>query len=481
MPFKKLDIIEPILKAVNAEGYETPSPIQEHAIPILLSGKDIMGSAQTGTGKTAAFAIPILQNIMQKSKRDGIKALILTPTRELAMQIKESFDNYGKYLPLKTVVIFGGVKQKSQVDKIRRGCDILVATPGRLLDLMNQYIVKLHAVEYFVLDEADRMLDMGFIRDVKKIVAKVPNKRQTMLFSATLPKSIVSLADAILTNPERVSITPVETTLDTIQQTVFYVDAKNKIRLLLGILKNNDYTSVLVFTRTKRNANTVAKHLFEKKISAVPIHGNKSQSARTTALKEFKAGNVRVLVATDLAARGLDIEDLSLVINYNLPEVPETYIHRIGRTGRANKNGISMSFCSEEEVPLLQAIQKHISMYIPVDETHPYHSIFEEKAEYTNKNSKSKSNNSKKLSVEHQKIEKAPVVAKKSDSKAFSEKIRHSQPKKKKLQVIGTEKKKGWAKAKPKSKSYGPRSENSSTTSRNNSSKNKNYSRKNSK
>ena len=479
MPFKKLEIIEPILQAIKTEGYEKPSPIQEHAIPILLSGKDIMGSAQTGTGKTAAFAIPILQNIMKNTRGNGIKALILTPTRELAMQIKESFDNYGKNLPLKTVVIFGGVKQRSQVDKLRKGCDVLVATPGRLLDLMNQYIVKLHAVEYFVLDEADRMLDMGFIRDVKKIVAKVPKKRQTMLFSATLPKSIVNLADSILTTPERVSITPVETTLDTIQQTVFYVSQKNKFKLLLNILKKNDHKSVLVFTRTKRNANTVSRMLQERNVSAAPIHGNKSQAARTAALKEFKAGNVRVLVATDLAARGLDIDDLSLVVNYNLPDVAETYIHRIGRTGRANKNGLSMSFCNEEEVPLLQAIQKHISMYIPVDDTHPFHSIFDENADYSKKKPKGRKPNSNKLTVKYTKRVVVKTKPQKNDSTAITDKIKNSQAKKKKEPLTGIEKKKGWAKAKPKSRSYGPRdSNNSFSKNRNTSKTKKNYSTK---
>jgi len=477
MPFKKLEIIDPILKAINSEGYEKPSPIQEHAIPILLSGKDIMGSAQTGTGKTAAFAIPILQNIVNNSKRDGIKALILTPTRELAMQIKESFDNYGKNLPLRTVVIFGGVKQKSQVVELKKGCDILVATPGRLLDLIGQYIVKLNKVEYFVLDEADRMLDMGFINDVRKVIKKVPEKRQTMLFSATLPKSIINLADSILTNPERVQITPVETTLDTIKQTVFYVTQKNKFKLLLRTLRETNYKSVLVFTRTKRNANTVARQLTDKKISAVAIHGNKSQSARTRALKDFKENKVQVLVATDVAARGLDIEDLSLVVQYNLPDVPETYIHRIGRTGRANKNGIAMAFCNEDEVTLLQAIQKHIDMYIPVDENNPYHSIFTETTEIKIKNgnkSPARKPASKKLNVQHR--QKVIQPKKKNDSTAITEKIRHSQPKKKKS-TPGVEKKKGWAKAKPKSKNSGSKKYNFSTT-RNTSSSKKNYSNK---
>lgn len=378
MPFKKLEIIEPILKAIESEGYIKPSDIQEQAIPVLLNHKDMMGSAQTGTGKTAAFAIPILQNIMEKNQRDGIKALILTPTRELAMQIKESFDNYGKYLPLKTVVIYGGVKQKSQTDKLRRKCDILVATPGRLLDLMNQKFVHLDKIDYFVLDEADRMLDMGFIKDVREVVAKIPGTRQTMLFSATLPKSILSLARTILTDPVRIQITPEEATLDAIQQKLYYVKNKKKSKLLINLLNNNDYDSVLVFTRTKRNADTVMKHLTEKNILTVVFHGNKSQAERTRSLDAFKQKRARVLVATDVASRGIDIDGLSLVVNYHLPEQAETYIHRIGRTGRAEKKGIALSFCSPEELSFLKDIQKHIQMVIPVEDNNPYYEMFTE-------------------------------------------------------------------------------------------------------
>ena len=390
MPFQKLKIIKPILDSIKQEGYKVPTPIQEQAIPILLSKKDIMGSAQTGTGKTAAFAIPILQNISESDKSNNIKALVITPTRELAMQIKVSFDAYGSNLPLRTVVIYGGVKQKHQKDRIKKGVDILVATPGRLLDLVNQKIINLSKVEYFVLDEADRMLDMGFIHDVKKIISKLPTKRQTMLFSATLPKSITNLAKAILIDPERIQITPVETTLDTIKQELYYVKQTDKIKLLLKLLKNKDYKSILVFSRTKRYANKIAKQLLDNSVSAIAIHGNKSQSARTEALFLFKQNKVRVLVATDLASRGLDIEELSLVINFNLPDVPETYIHRIGRTGRANKKGKAISFCNEDELSLLKGIQKHIKMEIPVNRDHPYDITFTENINPKIRNSKSK-------------------------------------------------------------------------------------------
>ena len=356
-----------------------------------------MGSAQTGTGKTAAFAIPILQNITESNQTKAIKALILTPTRELAMQIKASFDAYGSNLPLKTVVIYGGVKQKPQTDKLKRGVDILVATPGRLLDLINQKYIDLSKVEYFVLDEADRMLDMGFIRDVKKIISFVPSKRQTMLFSATLPKSILDLASSILQDPVRVQITPVETTLEAIKQSIYYVKPGDKIKLLLHILKDKTYKSVLVFSRTKRFANRIAKQLIDNHVSAIAIHGNKSQSARTEALYSFKQNKVRVLVATDLASRGLDIEELSLVINYNLPDVPETYIHRIGRTGRANNKGLAISFICEEELSLLKAIQKHIKMDILVEREHPYDVVISETTQIKkSNNSDSKQSNSKK-------------------------------------------------------------------------------------
>ncbi|MBU1144984.1 MAG: DEAD/DEAH box helicase [Firmicutes bacterium] len=380
MSFKKLEIIEPILRSLETEGYEVPTPIQLQSIPVLLSGKDVLGSAQTGTGKTAAFAIPILQNLTIEQQdvksRRVIKALISTPTRELALQIKESFQVYGKHLKLKTIVVFGGVPQRSQTEAIRSGVDILVATPGRLLDLINQKIVHLDQVKYFVLDEADRMLDMGFIHDVKKIIAFIPTKRQTMLFSATMPKEISSLASSILIHPIRIAVVPVETTIDAIDQSVYFVTKKSKTKLLIHLLKSKDVTSALVFSRTKHGANKIVKDLLLEKVNAEAIHGNKSQSARQQALHLFKTNKIQVLVATDIAARGLDIEKLSHVFNYDLPEVPETYIHRIGRTGRAGLEGKAISFCSEEELPLLKDIQRHIKKQLPVIKDHPYIVVF---------------------------------------------------------------------------------------------------------
>jgi len=419
MSFHKLEIIQPILDSIHQEGYEIPTPIQEQAIPVLLSKQDIMGSAQTGTGKTAAFAVPILQNIINTSKRDGIKALILTPTRELAMQIKVSFEAYGRNLPLKTVVIYGGVKQKSQTEQLKKGPDILVATPGRLLDLIDQGFINLSHIEYFVLDEADRMLDMGFIRDVKKIIAKVPTKRQTMLFSATLPKSILDLANSILINPVRIQITPVESTLDAIKQSIYYVSTGDKLKLLLNILRDKSYSSVLVFSRTKRFANRIAKTLLDNSVSAIAIHGNKSQSARTEALYSFKQNQVRVLVATDLASRGLDIEDLTLVVNYNLPDVPETYIHRIGRTGRANKKGLAISFVCEEELPLLKEIQKHIKMDLPVNREHPYDIVYNEVVSYSVSTNKQTKSPTQKKKVDH-KITPRNYAPRSKNQKSYS-------------------------------------------------------------
>lgn len=375
MSFEKLSLIEPILKSLKNEGYTKPTPIQEQAIPILLERKDLLGCAQTGTGKTAAFAIPILQLLHQAElykKAVGIQALILTPTRELAIQIDESFAAYGRYLKLKHTVIFGGVSQKSQTDALRDGVDILIATPGRLLDLMNQRYVKLDHIKIFVLDEADRMLDMGFIHDVKKVIAKLPVKRQTLFFSATMPKEISSLANSILTNPTRVEVTPVSSTANTIKQSLFYVDKKDKKALLLNLLKDKSIVTALVFTRTKHGADRVTKDLNHAGIKAEAIHGNKSQNARQRALSNFKLQHTRVLVATDIAARGIDVDDLSTVINYELPNIPETYVHRIGRTGRAGASGVSLSFCDAEEKEFLKDIQKLIGKSIPVVEDHPY-------------------------------------------------------------------------------------------------------------
>ncbi len=373
MAFKKLSIIEPILKAVAAEGYTIPTPIQQQAIPIVLQRKDLLGCAQTGTGKTAAFAIPILQILHeQKPLSQGIKVLILTPTRELAIQIDESFASYGKYTGIRHTVIFGGVSQLHQTNALRRGVDVLVATPGRLLDLMTQGYVRLDQLQIFVLDEADRMLDMGFIHDVKKIIAKLPSKRQTLFFSATMPPEIQKLAHVLLTHPAKVEITPPASTVDKIEQSLYFVGKQEKPDLLLHLLKDKAIVSALVFTRTKHGADKVARILQRYNIRAAAIHGNKSQNARQDALTDFKNGTLRVLVATDIAARGIDIDDLTHVFNFDLPNVPETYVHRIGRTGRAGNTGIAISFCSVEERDELKDIQKVIRKSIPVIQDHPF-------------------------------------------------------------------------------------------------------------
>ena len=376
MSFEDLKLIEPILRALKTEGYTTPTPIQEQAIPIILQNRDLLGCAQTGTGKTAAFAIPILQLLyqdrLQHKEQKTIKALILTPTRELAIQIDESFAAYGKHTGLKHMVLFGGVSQNPQTDALRRGVDILVATPGRLLDLINQRFVHLEHIRMLVLDEADRMLDMGFVHDVKKIIAKVPVKRQTLFFSATMPNEIQQLANTILTNPEKVEVTPVSSTADTIQQALFYVEKSDKKSLLLHVLKDKAIKNALVFTRTKHGADKVVKDLVRVGITAEAIHGNKSQNARQRALTNFKNRTTRVLIATDIAARGIDIDELTHVINYELPNIPETYVHRIGRTGRAGLNGIALSFCDQEEIEFLKDIHKLIAKQIPVEDGHPY-------------------------------------------------------------------------------------------------------------
>lgn len=376
MSFEKLNLIEPVLRALKTEGYTKPTPIQEQSIPVLMQRKDLLGCAQTGTGKTAAFAIPILQLLhedeLYKKAPNGIKTLILTPTRELAIQIGESFAAYGKHLRIKHTVIFGGVPQRSQTDALRTGVDILIATPGRLLDLMNQRFVRLEQVKMLVLDEADRMLDMGFIHDVKKIIARVPAKRQTIFFSATMPSEIAGLANSILTNPVRVEVTPASSTADTIKQKLYFVDKGNKKSLLIDLLKDRSINTALVFTRTKHGADRVAKDLNRAGVSTEAIHGNKSQNARQRALKNFKLQKTRVLVATDIAARGIDIDELSHVINFELPNVPETYVHRIGRTGRAGASGVSISFCNAEEKAYLKDIQKLIGKPIPVVEDHSY-------------------------------------------------------------------------------------------------------------
>ena len=376
MLFKDLNLIEPIQKALKAEGYIEATPIQEQAIPPLLERKDVLGCAQTGTGKTAAFALPILQLLFNEKKNEtgnrSIKALLLAPTRELAIQIGENFVSYGKYTGIKTTVIFGGVAQGPQTHALRAGVDILVATPGRLLDLVNQKIVNLNHIKFFVLDEADRMLDMGMVQDVKRIIAHIPKVRQTMLFSATMPTEIGKLADSMLKSPVKIAVTPISSPIEIIEQSMFFVDKKHKKELLVHLLKDKSIVSALVFSRTKHGANKITQELEKVGITAQAIHGNKSQSARQLALSNFKEGKTRVLVATDIAARGIDINELSHVINFDLPEVPETYVHRIGRTGRAGLGGIAFSFCDHEEKEWLKGIQRLIGKDIPVVEDHPY-------------------------------------------------------------------------------------------------------------
>jgi ATP-dependent RNA helicase RhlE len=376
MTFKELEIIDPILKSLRERGYTQPTPIQEQSIPILLRGKDLLGCAQTGTGKTAAFAIPILQNLYlnkdQQNKRRKIRALIVTPTRELAIQIEESLTNYGKYTGIRNTVIFGGVKQGGQTQSLNRGVDVLVATPGRLLDLMNQGFIALRDVQYFVLDEADRMLDMGFIHDVKKIIEKLPTKRQSLFFSATMAPEIVKLSRKILGDPEKVTVTPEKNTAEKVEQSIYFVDKRSKPKLLVHLMEREPVNSTLVFSRTKHGADKIVRLLGKAGINALAIHGNKSQGARQKALGNFKDGSTNVLVATDIAARGIDVSELSLVINYDLPNIPETYIHRIGRTGRANAAGAALSFCDVEEKPYLKDIQKLINQKIPVIDGHPF-------------------------------------------------------------------------------------------------------------
>lgn len=373
--FIKLGIAQPIIEALQAQGYSTPTPIQEQAIPAALAKKDILGTAQTGTGKTAAFSIPIIQLMAENpNPPKSIKALILTPTRELALQIDESIEAYSANIDLKHAVIFGGVKQGAQVDAIRKGVDIMTATPGRLLDLMQQGYIDLKNIQFFVLDEADRMLDMGFVHDVKKVIAKLPLKRQSLFFSATMPKEVVKLSQSILVDPVRVSVAPVSTTAEKVAQKMFFVDQKNKKFLLRHLLENSqkEIPTVLVFTRTKHGADKVVKDLTKMKISAQAIHGNKSQNARQTALTNFKNRTTRVLVATDIAARGIDIDELTHVINYEIPNIPETYVHRIGRTGRAGNSGVAWSFVDWEEAPFIKDIQKLINQIIPIEENHPF-------------------------------------------------------------------------------------------------------------
>ena len=373
MNFRDLGLTAPILKALTQEGYTDPTPIQRKAIPPALAGRDVLGCAQTGTGKTCAFATPILQRLSGRvPKPRVIRALILTPTRELAIQIQDSFTAYGRNLPLRSAVIFGGVGQQPQVDAIRKGLDILVATPGRLLDLHGQGLLDLSHIEIFVLDEADRMLDMGFIHDVKRILKLLPEQKQTLFFSATMPPEVMGLVNGLLHDYQRVAVDPVSSPVEVIRQSLYYVDKSNKTKLLAHLMEERRITSALVFSRTKHGANRIAQDLQKRGISAAAIHGNKSQTARVQALNDFKAGRVRVLAATDIAARGIDISELPFVFNYNLPDVPETYVHRIGRTGRAGHEGEAISFCQFDEKDELKAIEKLLGRPIPVVEGHPY-------------------------------------------------------------------------------------------------------------
>jgi ATP-dependent RNA helicase RhlE len=373
MSFQNLNLIEPVMKALAVEGYTTPTPIQQQSIPFVLEGRDLQGCAQTGTGKTAAFAIPIIQLLLQqKQPKSGIRALVLTPTRELAIQIDESFASYGHFTPIKHTVIFGGVSQLHQTTALKRGVDVLIATPGRLLDLIGQGFIDLRRLEIFVLDEADRMLDMGFIHDVKKIIGYIPERRQTLFFSATMPPEIQKLAKSLLRNPAKVEVTPPSTTVEKIDQTLYHTNKADKPNLLLHLIETERIPTALVFTRTKHGADKVVKFLLRYNIQAAAIHGNKSQNARQAALSNFKTGRLHVLVATDIAARGIDIDELTHVFNFDLPEVPETYVHRIGRTGRAGLSGTAIAFCDVEERDLLRDIERLIGIKIPLVEDHPY-------------------------------------------------------------------------------------------------------------
>ena len=374
--FSDLGLIEPLFRAVTTEGYTTPTPIQAQAIPLLLQGRDVLGIAQTGTGKTAAFALPILQKLVadkRKATPRGARVLVLTPTRELAVQIAEGFGAYGRNVGMRCTVIHGGVSQNPQVAAMRNGLDILVATPGRLLDLIQQRHIDLSTVEVFVLDEADRMLDMGFIRDVRTIVARLPKARQTLMFSATMPVAVTELVNSLLTNFARVEVTPQATTVERIDQRVMFVTRDNKRKLLEHLLKDRTVSRAIVFSRTKHGANRVAEQLEKSGVPTEAIHGNKSQNARQKALNAFKSGKVRVLVATDIAARGIDVDGITHVINFDLPMEPESYVHRIGRTARASANGSAVSFCDQEEISQLRAIEREIRQSVPVDVNHPFH------------------------------------------------------------------------------------------------------------
>ena len=367
MTFKEFNISKSLLKALAEKNYSEPTPIQQQTIPVALEERDLLGIAQTGTGKTAAFAIPIIENlkrgtVYRKGEVRPLRALILTPTRELAIQINEAFTDYGKYTNLRHTVIFGGVPQNPQIKALSQGVDILIATPGRLLDFIQQKVVRLNKLNIFVLDEADRMLDMGFIHDIRRLLPLLPAKKQTMLFSATMPKEIEKISKTLLQNPAKVEVAPVSSVVDTIEQNVYFVEKKQKMELLIDLLDKQTDKSTIVFSRTKHGANKIARVLNNKNIKCEAIHGNKSQNARQAALSNFKEGKINVIVATDIAARGIDIRDLGVVINYDLPDVPETYVHRIGRTGRAGNKGVAFSFCSQEEKPMMKSIQDRKSV-----------------------------------------------------------------------------------------------------------------------
>ncbi|QCX52599.1 DEAD/DEAH box helicase [Elizabethkingia sp. JS20170427COW] len=429
MNFKDLQLIEPIEKAIAEQGYTSPTPIQQQAIPEVLKGKDLIGCAQTGTGKTAAFSIPILQNLTLKNTHHrNIKALILTPTRELAIQIEENIKAYSKYLSLKHLVIFGGVKQGAQEAALKKGVDILVATPGRLLDFIAQGVVTLKQLEVFVLDEADRMLDMGFVHDVKRVVKLLPPKRQTLLFSATMPEEIQKLANSMLYNPVKVEVAPVSSTAETINQSIYFVEREDKLELLTHLLKEQIQDSVLVFARTKHGADKIARKLQKSKISAEAIHGNKSQNARQNALNNFKTAKTRVLVATDIAARGIDIDELKYVINFELSDVSETYVHRIGRTGRAGAEGSSISFVDGLDLINLKNTEKLIGKKIPVIKDHPYHTdnLVVQKRDSNNKiapaGQEKKATNPRNKNKKTAKRIKPEIGFKKAKNAAFSKK-----------------------------------------------------------
>ncbi len=377
MRFEDLKIISSLLKALKEENYTEPTPVQEQAIPLVLNRHDVLGSAQTGTGKTAAFALPVLQHLVQDRDQEpkghsGIKALIVTPTRELAIQIGESFSVYGKYTDIRNTVIFGGVSQVNQKAILRKGVDVLIATPGRLLDLEDQGIIRLHTIKYFVLDEADRMLDMGFIHDIRRLLTKLPEKRQSLFFSATMPKNIVELSKKILKQPKKVAVSPVSSTAETIRQYLYHTNKSDKKNLLLHILKEQEMDQVLLFSRTKHGADRIVRHLKRNEITCAAIHGDKAQNQRQKALKNFKSGEIRVLVATDIAARGIDIDRLRFVINYDIPNIAETYVHRIGRSGRAGEEGVAVSLCEPEENAYVKTIENLIGLKIERVDGHPF-------------------------------------------------------------------------------------------------------------